>query len=115
MFCVNNYNTVVTNLLLFTSNASLKSDYSIGNLINIVFGYLFFPQMKPEKKELPLTDAEKTILNLMKANDKMELGALKTAASLSGKQWDKGMKGLSKQGLVKVEIDGDSKVCVLQS
>jgi len=74
---------------------------------------LLFPQMKPEKKELPLSDAEKTILNIMKANNKMELGALKNQAGLSGKQWDKGMKGLSKQGLIKVEVDGDTKVCLL--
>ncbi len=76
---------------------------------------LLFPQMKPEKKEVPLSDAEKTILNLLKVNNKMELGALKSAAELSGKQWDKGMKGLSKLGMTKIEVDGDSKFCVLQS
>jgi lysyl-tRNA synthetase class 2 len=76
---------------------------------------VLFPQMKPEKKELPLSDSEKAILNIMKANERMELGALKSATELSGKQWDKGMKGLSKQGLVKVEVDGNSKYCVLQS
>jgi lysyl-tRNA synthetase class 2 len=76
---------------------------------------VLFPQMKPEKKALELSDAEKTILNLMKTNNSMELGALKTAAELSGKQWDKGMKGLSKHGLIKVEVDGDAKRCVLQS
>ncbi|MCO6499405.1 MAG: lysine--tRNA ligase [Vicingus serpentipes] len=76
---------------------------------------LLFPQMKPEKKALELSDAEKTILNLMKANNTMDLGELKSAAELSGKQWDKGMKGLSKHGLIKVEVDGDSKICVLQS
>ena len=76
---------------------------------------VLFPQMKPEKKELPLSDSEKVILNIMKANETMDLGALKSKAGLSGKQWDKGMKGLSKQGLIKVEVDGDAKVCVLQS
>ncbi len=76
---------------------------------------LFFPQMKPEKKEVALSDAEKTILRLMKANNKMELGALKSATELSGKQWDKGIKGLNKKGMVKVEVDGDAKVCILQS
>ena len=78
-------------------------------------GVLLFPQMKPEKKSIELSDAEKTIFNILKANNKMELGALKSATELSGKQWDKGMKGLSKLGLIKVEVDGDSKVCVLQS
>lgn len=112
---MNNYNPFVINLLLFTSNASLKSDYSIGNTANIGLWNLFFPQMKPEKKAIELSDAEKAIFNILKANNKMELGALKSAAELSGKQWDKGMKGLSKHGLTKVEVDGDAKYCVLQS
>ena len=76
---------------------------------------IFFPQMKPEKKSIELSDAEKTIFELMKKADRMELGELKSAAGLSGKQWDKGMKGLNKQGLVKIEADGDCKFCVLQS
>jgi lysyl-tRNA synthetase class 2 len=74
---------------------------------------LFFPQMKTEKKAVELSEAENTIFEILKANNKMELGALKSAAGLSGKQWDKGMKGLSKHGMVKVEVDGDAKVCVL--
>jgi len=69
--------------------------------------------MKPEKKVIELSDSEKTIFDIMKANNNMELGALKNAAGLSGKQWDKGMKGLNKHGLVKVEVSGESKVCVL--
>jgi len=76
---------------------------------------LLFPQMKPEQKKVELKDNEKVIFNILKANNKMELGALKTEAALSGKQWDKGIKGLSKLGLTKVEVDGDAKYCVLQS
>jgi lysyl-tRNA synthetase class 2 len=76
---------------------------------------ILFPQMKPEKKSIELSDAEKTIFNILKTNNKMELGALKLEADLSGKQWDKGMKGLSKLGMTKVEVDGDAKFCVLQS
>lgn len=75
---------------------------------------LFFPQMKPEKKAVELTEGEKAIFEILKKSDKMDLGALKTAAGLSGKQWDKGMKGLNKQGLIKVEVEGESKVVVLQ-
>jgi lysyl-tRNA synthetase class 2 len=74
---------------------------------------ILFPQMKPEKKALELKDNEKVIFELMKTAERMELGALKTAAELSGKQWDKGMKALSKLGLLKVEVDGDAKVVVL--
>ncbi|PJA06409.1 MAG: lysine--tRNA ligase [Flavobacteriales bacterium CG_4_10_14_0_2_um_filter_32_8] len=75
---------------------------------------LFFPQMKPEKKALELSEAEKTILTLMKATPKMELGALKNATGLSGKQFDTGMKGLSKHGLIKVEVNDEEKFCILQ-
>ncbi len=75
---------------------------------------VLFPQMKPEKKAVELSDAEKTILQHIKSNNQMELGALKVAAGLSGKQWDKGIKGLNKLGLIKVEIEGESKVCVLK-
>ena len=74
---------------------------------------VLFPQMKPEKKALELKENEKIIFEIMKTAERMELSALKTEAALSGKQWDKGMKGLSKQGLVKVEVDGDAKVVVL--
>jgi len=74
---------------------------------------ILFPQMKPEKKALELKDNEKVIFDIMKSNERMELGALKSAAALSGKQWDKGMKALSKLGLLKIEVDGDAKVCLL--
>ena len=64
---------------------------------------------------LELKDNEKVIFELMKSNKRMDLGTLKTEAALSGKQWDKGMKALSKLGLLKVEVEGDAKTCVLQA
>ena len=75
---------------------------------------ILFPQMRPEKKALELKGNEKVIFDIMKSNERMELGSLKTAAALSGKQWDKGMKALSKLGLLKVEVEGDAKTVVLQ-
>lgn len=63
---------------------------------------LFFPQMKPEKKPLDLNENEKTIYDLLKKESPQELGALKTAAGLSNKGWDKGIKGLTKLGAAKV-------------
>jgi len=74
---------------------------------------ILFPQMKPEKKALELKNNEKVIFDIMKSNERMELGALKTESELSGKQWDKGMKALSKLGLLKIEVDEDVKVCLL--
>ncbi|MDO6800895.1 lysine--tRNA ligase [Wenyingzhuangia sp. 1_MG-2023] len=77
---------------------------------------LFFPQMRPEKKapSVELTENEKVILDILQKEAKMDIAALKTAAGLSGKGWDKGMKGLSNHKLIKVEVDGDVKNVVLQ-
>lgn len=70
---------------------------------------LFFPQMRPEKKQVELTDDEKVITEILKTSSQLALDALKLQAGLSGKKWDAAMKGLSKHGLVKVVVDGDSK------
>jgi lysyl-tRNA synthetase class 2 len=70
---------------------------------------LFFPQMRPEKKGPELTEDEKAVAELLKASGQLALDALKTQAGLSGKKWDAAMKGLSKHGLVKVTVEGDSK------
>ena len=74
---------------------------------------LFFPQMRPEKKQVDLTDEEKTIINLLKPEGEMALADLKNQAGLSGKKWDKSMKALSKYDLIKVSVDGNSKVVTL--
>jgi lysyl-tRNA synthetase class 2 len=67
---------------------------------------LFFPQMKQEKfnekKGPELTENEKLIFDILSKEQSMDLGALKEAAGLSNKQWDKGVKGLAKHGLSKV-------------
>jgi lysyl-tRNA synthetase class 2 len=77
---------------------------------------LFFPQMRPEKKQvqIELLEEEKLIIDLLKTTDnKMDLGVLKIKSDLSGKKWDAAMKGLSKHGLVKVSLIGDSKIVEL--
>ena len=62
-----------------------------------------FPQMKPEKKALELTEDEKAVLNLLKANSPIDLNELKGQTGLSNKKWDKAIKGLTKNKLAKVE------------
>ncbi|MEY2630190.1 MAG: Lysine--tRNA ligase [Bacteroidota bacterium] len=74
---------------------------------------LFFPQMRPEKKQLELTEEEKIIVALLKAENNQALSALKEKSQLSGKKWDAAMKGLAKHGLTKVVVDGDNKTVVL--
>ncbi|TWP23958.1 lysine--tRNA ligase [Apibacter muscae] len=73
---------------------------------------LFFPQMKPEKKSLSieLTDEEKLILEILEKNDStMEINTLKSLANLSGKKWDKSIKNLTKNNILRVNIHGDIK------
>ena len=77
---------------------------------------LFFPQMRPEKKQvqIELEDEEKLIIDLLKVNDsKMDLGVLKVKSELSGKKWDAAMKALAKHGLLKVSLVEDYKIVEL--
>jgi lysyl-tRNA synthetase class 2 len=77
---------------------------------------LFFPQMRPEKKQvqIELEDEEKLVVALLQTNNnQMDLSALKVKSELSGKKWDAAMKGLSKHGLVKVVVSGELKTVEL--
>ncbi len=64
---------------------------------------LFFPQMRPERKAVALTDEAKAVLALLKKEGTTELDALKELAGLSNKKWDKAVKELTKNSLAKVE------------
>jgi len=68
---------------------------------------LFFPQMKPEKKAVVLSDNEKAIFEVLKSNSGIQLAALKTQSGLSNKGWDKGIKGLTSKNLAKVHKTDD--------
>jgi lysyl-tRNA synthetase class 2 len=59
--------------------------------------------MKPEKKAKELTDDEKVLMNILKANSPIDLNELKRQTGLSNKKWDKAIKGLTKNKLAKVE------------
>jgi len=69
---------------------------------------LFFPQMRPEKKQVELTEEEKIVLDIIKPQGEMPLADLKEKAGLSNKKWDKSTKGLTKHGLIKVEKTDDA-------
>ncbi|WP_116770971.1 lysine--tRNA ligase [Maribacter litoralis] len=81
-------------VMLMTNNASIQE-------------VLFFPQMRPEKKQLQLSDNEKVIFDILKGEKKMELAVLKTKSDLSNKAWDKGIKGIIKQQLAKIYREED--------
>ncbi len=68
---------------------------------------LFFPQMKPEQKQVAMTDDEKGVFAILKNNSPMDLVDLKTQSGLSNKKWDKAIKGLTKHGLAKVNKTDD--------
>ena len=76
-------------IMFLTNNASIQE-------------VLFFPQMKPEKKAVVLSDNEKAIFEVLKSNSGIQLAALKTQSGLSNKGWDKGIKGLTSKELAKV-------------
>jgi len=76
---------------------------------------LFFPQMKPEKKAVEMTDEEKLVLNLLKEQSPVLLPELKTKAGLSNKKWDKAIKGLTKKKLAVVNNTDDGLFVTLSS
>lgn len=87
-------------IMFLTNNASIQE-------------VLFFPQMRPEKKQIELTEEEKLIISLLKTENNQPLGQLKEKSQLSGKKWDAAMKGLAKHGMTKVVVDGENKTVVL--
>lgn len=75
---------------------------------------LFFPQMRPEKKKVEMTEDEKTVYGILKANSPIALETLKAKSGLSNKKWDKAIKGLTASKVAKVEkTDENLMVSVL--
>jgi lysyl-tRNA synthetase class 2 len=52
--------------------------------------------MRPEPKAVQLTEDEKVVMDLLKANPPVDLNALKEQPELSNKKWDKAIKGFTK-------------------
>lgn len=82
-------------VMLMTNNSSIQE-------------VLFFPQMRPEKKAIQLSENEKAIYDILKKEKNMSLNELKSQSGLSNKGWDKGIKGLTKQKLAKVYKEEES-------
>ena len=77
-------------IMFLTNNASIQE-------------VLFFPQMRPEKKKVEMTEDEKSIYTILKANSPIVLEELKNQSGLSNKKWDKAIKGLTAAKVAKVE------------
>ena len=74
---------------------------------------LFFPQMKPEKKAVELSDDEKIVFDLLKQSEKINLEELKAKSTFSNKKWDKTIKGLTAKRIAKVEKEGEELFVIL--
>jgi lysyl-tRNA synthetase class 2 len=81
-------------VMFLTNNASIQE-------------VLFFPQMKPEKKQVALNEEEKLVLQIIKEQNLSLLSEIKEQAALSGKKWDVTIKGLTGKKLVKVFKEND--------
>jgi len=88
-------------VMLMTNNASIQE-------------VLFFPQMRPERKAIALSEDEKLIFELLKNNGTTPLSDLKNASALSGKAWDKSIKNLTKLNLVLVAKQADVLICSIK-
>jgi lysyl-tRNA synthetase class 2 len=88
-------------VMLLTNNASIQE-------------VLFFPQMRPEKAPLELSDNEKAIVEALKTAKRLPLEEVKVLSGLSNKAWDKSIKTLTKTGIVAISKEGESLFCTLQ-
>ena len=84
-------------IMFLTNNASIQE-------------VLFFPQMRPEKKEITieLTDEEKLVLAQLQL-ERNNLADVKAATGLSGKKWDIATKGLRQKDMINIVVEGDNK------
>ncbi|TXE15564.1 lysine--tRNA ligase [Psychroserpens burtonensis] len=68
---------------------------------------LFFPQMRPERKKVEMSEEEKAIFTILKSNSPIALNDLKAQSGLSNKKWDKSIKGLTSKSVAKVIKNDD--------
>tara|TARA_R110002073_G_scaffold139232_3_gene289455 strand:- start:7293 stop:8987 length:1695 start_codon:yes stop_codon:yes gene_type:complete len=68
---------------------------------------LFFPQMRPEKKQVEMSDDEKAVVTILKTTSPIDLNDLKAQSGLSNKKWDKAIKGLTKSKIASVNKTED--------
>ena len=76
-------------VMLLTNNSSIQE-------------VLFFPQMRPEKKQVDLSEEAKMVFESLKKTGELPLTELKEQSGLSNKKWDKTIKELTKNNMAKV-------------
>ena len=81
-------------VMLFTNNSSIQE-------------VLFFPQMRPEKKKVLMSESEKLVFENISDENQL-LSEVRSKTQVSNKAWDKSIKSLRKSELIKVEkIEND--------
>ena len=76
-------------VMLMTNNSSIQE-------------VLFFPQMRPEKKKISLSENEQLVFDRLNSNNEL-INDIKDKSGLSNKAWDKTVKSLRKLDVIKVE------------
>ena len=91
-----------------TSGIGIGIDRLVMLMTNIssIQEVLFFPQMKPERKKIELSENEKIIYDIL-SKEQVLLSEIKDKVELSNKAWDKSIKSLRKSGLITVEKKDD--------
>ena len=84
-------------VMLLTNNRSIQE-------------VLFFPQMKPLKKQPELSEDAKSVFEILKEFERIDLSILKEKAQLSNKKWDKSIKELTSKSIAKVVKDSNGKL-----
>ena len=87
-------------VMLLTNNRSIQE-------------VLFFPQMKPLKKQPELSEDAKSVFEILKEFERIDLSILKEKCQLSNKKWDKSIKELTSKSIAKVVKDVEGKLEVL--
>src|SRR5690606_5951035 len=77
---------------------------------------LFFPQMKPERKPVALSDEAKDVLAILQKSGTMALEDLKNQSALSNKKWDKSIKELTQNKIASVsKTDSGLEVSMIKN
>ena len=84
-------------VMLLTNNKSIQE-------------VLFFPQMKPLKKQPELSEDAKSVFEILKEFERIDLSVLKEKSQLSNKKWDKSIKELTSKSIAKVVKDSNGKL-----
>ena len=84
-------------VMLLTNNRSIQE-------------VLFFPQMKPIIKQPELSEDAKSVFEILKEFERIDLSILKEKSQLSNKKWDKSIKELTSKSIAKVVKDSNGKL-----